>query len=169
MCFFLIMWKTQRAVESVSKMCVHFLYILKIKMYDLNFKWFLNQDHKKGLKNVHLDKASCISFCILGDFPSMYYKFYRRRHYFYYASIVIGILFLLTYRKSSSTLEKDARRSPSEKNLGLKARSRINIITYKEPEPCIGCPGENGMGVVVQVCKILLFLLWLTTRKCLKS
>ena len=30
----------------------------------------------------------------------------------------------------------------------------ITTETYKEPDPCVGCPGENGQGVILTVKKI---------------
>lgn len=35
----------------------------------------------------------------------------------------------------------------------------ITIETYKEPDPCAGCPGENGQGVILTVKKTLFIVM----------
>lgn len=40
---------------------------------------------------------------------------------------------------------------PGEKVVAEPNVKRININNYVEPEPCSGCPGENGRGVTLTV------------------
>lgn len=105
---------------------------------------------------------------------SLYYKLYRRRHYVYLAAIcasVMLVFLILNGEKPESGLNDDGGMPrPGADNGhdgGVKARSgvgtgggdasrkkakeRINIHTYVEPEQCKGCPGENGAAVVLTV------------------
>ena len=83
----------------------------------------------------------------------MYYKIYRRRNRLY---IIIGVILLifLYFDKDSS---KDNERKDSlndldevfkviEEKFEHKPRKR-----YVQPDPCVGCPGENGEGVKLTV------------------
>ena len=40
-----------------------------------------------------------------------------------------------------------------------KANGRINMWTYKKPAPCVGCPGENGGPVFLNVTVFHVFFL----------
>jgi hypothetical protein len=33
----------------------------------------------------------------------------------------------------------------------INKKPRITMATYKEPKPCVGCPGENGSPVFLTV------------------
>ena len=60
----------------------------------------------------------------------MYYKLYRRRRYIYMIALFIGIFLIINTKN----------RKPA-----------ITIESYTEPDPCVGCPGENGQGVFLAV------------------
>ena len=76
-------------------------------------------------------------------FPSYLYWFiYRRRNKC--LLILIATFCLLFY-----VYHDDAQVSTRQR--GKPRKSRINRETYTTPEPCNGCPGENGQGVQLTV------------------
>ena len=85
----------------------------------------------------------------------MYYKLYRRRQYIYLIAAVFGVIFLYNYRPSFSNTSsgQDGEEPRHAENSGNVAGddSEITILTYKEPEPCKTCPGENGQAVILTV------------------
>lgn len=83
----------------------------------------------------------------------MYYKLYRRRQYIYFGAIIVAIIFLLSANRKSDSDDSDRRVKNFKKRNDA---GRININTYVEPEPCKGCPGENGSPVYLNVRILLL-------------
>ena len=91
----------------------------------------------------------------------MYYKLYRRRHYIYIGAVFLGIFLYLTYKSHTidyengnveSNYENYKGKSGNDNNKNKNIRkSRITMETYKAPDPCVGCPGENGQGVYLTV------------------
>lgn len=86
----------------------------------------------------------------------MYYRLYRRRAYIYILVAFIVVYFLLT--RSGDTNENLAKNSekplknfPAANENGMKKKSRISMSNYVQPEPCKGCPGENGAAVYLSV------------------
>lgn len=78
----------------------------------------------------------------------LYWFIYRRRNKFLILCLIIFcILFLLYRNDNNSTLptSKLVKRMINERKI------RINRDTYSTPEPCHGCPGENGQGVQLTV------------------
>jgi hypothetical protein len=97
----------------------------------------------------------------------MYYKLYRRRKFIYISLLLLAILaFVLKSNSPNNTNrniiinedEKDEERNHEEIKDG--SSKRINMENYKEPEPCVGCPGEGGNPVFLSVSfnSIFLFL-----------
>ena len=77
----------------------------------------------------------------------MYYKLYRRRQYIFLVAFLV-VLFFYFYTSSGG--------KPYSQNIQVKTgdsfrRARINAETYQVPEPCSGCPGENGRAVYLSV------------------
>lgn len=90
----------------------------------------------------------------------MYYKLYRRRHYIYIGAVFLGVFFYLTYKShtidyeninAESNYEKYKGKAGKDNNNKINRKPRITMETYKEPDPCVGCPGENGQGVYLTV------------------
>ena len=86
----------------------------------------------------------------------MYYKLYRRRQYIYLLAAVFGVIFLYNYRPSISSTSASSSRDDESPHHAKKLENladdpEITILTYKEPEPCKSCPGENGQAVVLTV------------------
>lgn len=68
--------------------------------------------------------------------------------------IIFCILFF-KYRNDNSgesRIKRDTDELP-KKSLNVK-KNRINRETYTTPEPCKGCPGEDGQGVQLAVIHI---------------
>lgn len=88
----------------------------------------------------------------------MYYKLYRRRKYIYFGILTLGIVVLILKSNSSNTYTNNVNDKVDEKNKDKDGEphhpqksQRINMKTYVEPEPCLGCPGENGAAVFLSV------------------
>ena len=95
----------------------------------------------------------------------MYYKLYRRRKFIYIGLAAFGILVLLLNQSPSNEQPKSGSKKEDEANhlnnldypdhpdhpVVENKKQRINMRTYVEPEPCLGCPGENGAGVHLSV------------------
>lgn len=80
-----------------------------------------------------------------------YYRIYRRRQYIYFAAFIFGLILLINLKKNGPP--KDTH------NIKRNSNEVININNYVEPEPCIGCPGENGKAVYLSVRLIYYFVL----------
>ena len=98
------------------------------------------------------------SFDLFQMFTSrLYWLLYRRRNKFLILLMIAFCILFFVYQNDhevSSTnkgeildLKKDY---PDKQNVAEK-KIRINRETYKTPEPCKGCPGENGQGVQLSV------------------
>ena len=108
----------------------------------------------------------------------MFYKLYRRRKFIYIGLFLLGVLFLafnqnlpasnenriksLNYKIENDEFNKNPNVNNQNLNLvpnpnlnpmhNLKQNNgRINMQNYVEPEPCVGCPGENGNAVFLSV------------------
>ena len=81
----------------------------------------------------------------------MYYKLYRRRNYIY-VGLFLAVFICYLYVANSGDTKKQYEQGYREKRSG----ERVNINNYKIPEPCIGCPGENGKPVYLNVSKFLI-------------
>jgi len=79
----------------------------------------------------------------------LYWFIYRRRNKFLILLMIIFCILFYLYRNDSpvssniSSLQTD---KPKRNN-----KIRINRETYTTPEPCRGCPGEDGQGVQLNV------------------
>ncbi|CAF1122170.1 unnamed protein product [Adineta ricciae] len=76
-----------------------------------------------------------------------YWFLYRRRNRF--TTILIGVFLLLCFiylKPNSEPSGQDKQNQRPRRNLNER-KIRINRETYTTPEPCHGCPGENGAGV----------------------
>ena len=85
----------------------------------------------------------------------LYWFFYRRRNRLLLA--IATIFFILSFlylhdspSSSSSTAGEQSRRVRSSADRNGRG-IRVNRDTYTTPEPCRGCPGENGQGVQLTV------------------
>lgn len=67
---------------------------------------------------------------------------------FYIAATILVVIFLLM---NQSTPNDNTKRDLLGKRDVDSRLSRINMDTYKEPQPCLNCPGENGASVSLTV------------------
>ncbi|CAF1405410.1 unnamed protein product [Adineta ricciae] len=77
----------------------------------------------------------------------VYYFMYRRRNKFIILLVIIFcilVFFHSTSRQNSPRTKKSV--NVLQKSINGK-KVRVNRDTYTTPEPCHGCPGENGQGV----------------------
>jgi polyferredoxin len=95
----------------------------------------------------------------------MYYKLYRRRKFIYISLLLLGILAFVWKSNSPNNTKNNIIKNEDEKDVEPSGEEikdhrlkRINMENYKEPEPCIGCPGEGGSPVFLSVSLYSLFL-----------
>jgi hypothetical protein len=75
----------------------------------------------------------------------LYWFIYRRRNKFLILLMIIFCILFYSYHNDSSVNSQQIDKP--KKNI----KNRINRETYTTPEPCQGCPGENGQGVQLTV------------------
>ena len=78
----------------------------------------------------------------------------RRRNRFI---IVLFLVFTIIYfaTKSNDNSSPNYKQLTDRQERNIKANKiRINRETYTTPEPCLGCPGENGASVSLSVIEI---------------
>lgn len=82
----------------------------------------------------------------------LYWFIYRRRNKFLICLMIIFCIVIYLHQNdsqsSSSTNERIDKRVKKNVDGG---KVRINRDTYTIPEPCRGCPGEDGQGVGLTV------------------
>ncbi|CAF3344107.1 unnamed protein product [Rotaria socialis] len=69
-----------------------------------------------------------------------------RNKYIYVAFIILTVIYFSHKTDNNSLPSFETIAEKQEKNVNEK-RIRINRETYTIPEPCVGCPGENGQSV----------------------
>ncbi len=81
----------------------------------------------------------------------LYWFLYRRRNKLIIILFIIFTILFFSYEsknnapsESTTVIDKPNRNREQKK-------ARINRDTYTIPEPCLGCPGENGGGVSLTV------------------
>jgi hypothetical protein len=83
----------------------------------------------------------------------LYWFIYRRRNKFIIILFIIITIIFISYGNNNNNnppSTSETLKSRRTRNLDEK-RIRINRDTYKIPEPCHRCPGENGAGVSLSV------------------
>ena len=80
-----------------------------------------------------------------------YWFLYRRRNRFTTILIVVFLLLCFVYLNSNSKSSDQGKQHQRPKRNPNERKIRINRETYTTPEPCHGCPGENGGGVSLTV------------------
>jgi hypothetical protein len=95
----------------------------------------------------------------------MFFSLYRRRHRITLIIVLAIILILLFYIPKTENNFEDKEEfyvavenkiSNTHKKMEAtksvrKQKNRVNINNYVPPLPCLGCPGENGVGVNLTV------------------
>lgn len=83
---------------------------------------------------------------------SLYWFLYRRRTKFLILLMTIFIFTVFFYQNEPKpTAAKSHGEQREKRDILRESRTRINRDTYTTPEPCQGCPGENGQGVQLTV------------------
>jgi len=77
----------------------------------------------------------------------MFYKLYRRRKVLYISAGVFVVIFYILFSGETKNNLKDDDKPRVARMDG----ETINMQNYKIPEPCHGCPGENGSPVYLTV------------------
>ncbi|CAF1111639.1 unnamed protein product [Rotaria sordida] len=77
----------------------------------------------------------------------LYWFLYRRRHKFLIFLIIIFCILFFFYGNDYKVSSETKKPLDKPKIISNKRKIRINRETYSTPEPCQGCPGENGQGV----------------------
>ncbi|CAF1565944.1 unnamed protein product [Adineta steineri] len=77
----------------------------------------------------------------------LYWFLYRRRNKFLILCIIIFCTLFYFHKNDTQQTSKTKDQSIKLKNIEHGKKIRVNRDTYSTPEPCQGCPGENGQGV----------------------
>ena len=96
-------------------------------------------------------------------YTRLYWFFYRRRDRVL-LTLFIAFIVIVVYSKSQSKSPSDSSSIDKPKAPRRLNKIRINRETYQIPEPCRGCPGENGSGVTLTVLILILLLKILSLR-----
>ncbi|CAF1270040.1 unnamed protein product [Adineta steineri] len=77
----------------------------------------------------------------------LYWFLYRRRNKFLILCIIIFCTLFYFHKNDTQQTSTTKDQSIKLKNIQYGKKIRVNRDTYSTPEPCQGCPGENGQGV----------------------
>jgi len=81
----------------------------------------------------------------------LYWFLYRRRNRFVIILFIIVTIIFFSYERKNDSSSAYISVTDKPKKINLQNKTRINRETYTIPEPCRGCPGENGAGVSLTV------------------
>jgi hypothetical protein len=85
-------------------------------------------------------------------FPShLYWLLYRRRNKLLIIFMIVFCILFFFYQNDDHPSTRVTSQTAKVKKAPAKNKIRINRETYTTPEPCKGCPGENGQGVQLNV------------------
>jgi len=77
----------------------------------------------------------------------LYWFIYRRRNKFLILLMIIFCILFFFHQNTNQVSSGTNHQIDKPKKISNEKRNRINRETYTTPEPCQGCPGENGQGV----------------------
>lgn len=81
----------------------------------------------------------------------LYWFLYRRRNKVFFIFLITIGVFVYLFRNDKN-LSKVTEQLGARAARYIGSNGRINRDTYSTPQPCQGCPGENGQGVALSVC-----------------
>lgn len=90
-------------------------------------------------------------------YARLYWFLYRRRDRLLLI-LLVAFIVIVIYSKNQSKSPSNSPTIDKPKIPRRVNKVRINRETYQIPEPCRGCPGENGAGVTLTVFYSMTFL-----------
>jgi uncharacterized protein YxeA len=81
----------------------------------------------------------------------LYWFLYRRRNKFVIILFIIVTIIFFFYERKNDSSSAYISVTDKPKKINIQKKIRINRETYKIPEPCHNCPGENGGSVSLTV------------------
>lgn len=81
----------------------------------------------------------------------LYWFIYRRRNKVLITLISIFCILFFLYGNEQQVKSESQKSTRSVIKHIPRKKVRVNRNTYTTPEPCHGCPGENGAGVQLTV------------------
>jgi len=81
----------------------------------------------------------------------LYWFIYRRRNKFLILLMIIFCISFFLYHNDNPASSGTKNQADKPRKIRSEKKIRINRETYTTPEPCRGCPGEDGQGVQLSV------------------
>jgi len=81
----------------------------------------------------------------------LYWFIYRRRNKFLILLMTIFCILIYFHQNDRQVVSSTIENQSSQIKIDKLKKIRINRETYTIPEPCHGCPGEDGQGVQLNV------------------